>query len=211
MERHQLQLRVRLDGASLADPVVRDLLQESDLFSRSFHGSGFGLISPLDFIQIFAHLAEIISHLFLMFSLTKNGAHYSILLLSIISVSLPSFLTSSRMYPDATYSHQDIQAVQDMERMRGLAYSDMYRSEVALFGLGDWILQTWSHAWKTVFESDQRRPMERPGLLGEINVADFVFAFQNVCHLSHLVAARICSQKILRSPLCSSYRHLPRH
>ena len=42
MERRQLEQRLRLDLPTLADPEVRDLLQESDLFVRSFTGLGFG-------------------------------------------------------------------------------------------------------------------------------------------------------------------------
>jgi len=53
IEYKQMEQRVRLDVPTLDDPIVRSLLQESDLFVRSFSGSGFGLLSPLDFIRIF--------------------------------------------------------------------------------------------------------------------------------------------------------------
>ena len=49
MEYRQMEQRVRMDAPTLADPHIRDLFHESDLFVRSFNGTAnFGLFSPLD-------------------------------------------------------------------------------------------------------------------------------------------------------------------
>src|ERR1700726_4396929 len=92
VEYHQLRHRLRLDVPTLEDPVVRDLLQESDTFARSFSAmGGFGLLSPFDFINILNLSSELASHLFVLLSLTR-GAHLGVLLLSILSVLFPLFM-----------------------------------------------------------------------------------------------------------------------
>ena len=70
MERRQLEQRLRLDLPTLADPEVRDLLQESDLFVRSFTGLGFGfgLFSPLDLVRVLSSVAELASQILLLYS-----------------------------------------------------------------------------------------------------------------------------------------------
>jgi hypothetical protein len=184
IERHQIEVRVRLDGPTLADQEVRELLHESDLFSRSFHGGGFGSISPFDFIQIFAHLAEIFSHLLLMLSLTNNVTQFVALICSVVSVALPLFLP--RFFtppdgPDSLYNKEEAHAAQRLEKMRSLAFSEMHRSEVSLFGMGNWIVESWSNAWKVLFNSDIESRTVDLQLLSDANLADFFSAFQNVC------------------------------
>lgn len=77
MERRQLKQRLRLDLPTLADPEVRDLLQESDLFVRSFTGLGFGfgLFSPLDLVRVLSSIAELISQVVLLY--TASHIHSS--------------------------------------------------------------------------------------------------------------------------------------
>ncbi|EEB93150.1 hypothetical protein MPER_08238 [Moniliophthora perniciosa FA553] len=41
VEREQMRQRVTLDVPTQEDPQIRDLLHESELFARSFHGGGF--------------------------------------------------------------------------------------------------------------------------------------------------------------------------
>lgn len=88
MEHRQLEQRLRLDIPTLADPTIRDLLHESDLFVRSFNGLGFGfgLFSPFDLIRVLSSLAEVASQLYVLYSTTQG--------------SLP-FLTSSPGSTDA--------------------------------------------------------------------------------------------------------------
>lgn len=186
VEKQQLEQRVRLDGPSLSDPTIRDLLQESDIFARSFSGGGFGLISPLDFVQIFALLTEIGSHLLLIHSLTHNAANIALLLLSIASVLFPVILpwfTCNPSYPDLFYTPQESYAARRQEQMRNLAYSDLHRSEVSLFGLHDWILSTWSTAWKVVFASEQGRSSPSLSVLYGNGITDLLLSLQNVGHL----------------------------
>ncbi|PFH52604.1 hypothetical protein AMATHDRAFT_74081 [Amanita thiersii Skay4041] len=183
VEYQQLEQRIRLDIPTLSDPIVRDLLQESDLFARSFSGSGFGLLSPLDFMQIFALVTEIASHIFLILTLTCGSTQLGILLFYLISAVLPSVVTwcnFSQDRPDSQYSQREIRAADRQERMRSLAYSDAHRPEIALFGLRDWILSSWSRARKIILESEQSRHNRHSAFFFNLNFSDLVLALQNV-------------------------------
>ena len=74
MERSQLQQRLRLDLPTLADPVIRDLLHESDLFVRSFTGLGFGfgLFSPFDLVRLLSSFAELAGQFFVLYSASRG-------------------------------------------------------------------------------------------------------------------------------------------
>lgn len=178
-----MEQRVRLDVPTLADPVVRSLLQESDLFARSFSGSGFGLLSPLDFIRIFSLLTEIVSHAYLIISLTRGVSHLGILLVSILSTMLPLFLSwfsCSREQMEFPASAKEMRAADRQERLRNLAYSDAHRPEIALFGLGDWILKSWSNARKIAIASEQLSYARNTSIIDQFNLSELVCAIQNV-------------------------------
>ena len=81
--------RVRMDVPTHADPAVRDLFAESELFVRSFAGAGFGLLSPLDLLRLLTLLAELASHALVLWSLTARGTHLSVLLFTLVSAMLP--------------------------------------------------------------------------------------------------------------------------
>lgn len=182
VEYQQMEQRVRLDIPTLADPLVRDLLQESDMFSRSFSGGGFGVLSPLEVIHIIALSTEIISHLLVILSLTDDVAQLGILFVSILSASLPyvvAWLGISQDQSQDLYSTKEIRAADRQEKMRNLAYSDTHRAEVVLFGLGDWILNTWSNARKVVVTSEQNY-QRRTSFRSRMNISDFLLALQNV-------------------------------
>ncbi|EKM80420.1 hypothetical protein AGABI1DRAFT_106604 [Agaricus bisporus var. burnettii JB137-S8] len=182
IEYKQMEHRVRLDVPTLADPTIRDLLQESELFSRSFSGSGFGFLSPLDFLQVFSLLTEILSHLFLIVSLTHAASHYGVLVLIILSATLPTLISSYSMSispPDTQATTKEARAVDRLEKMRNLAYSDSYRPEIALFGLGDWILKSWSSARKIILEAEETRPYHAADF-AQYNLTDIVTAVQNI-------------------------------
>src|SRR5882762_9706923 len=93
VEYQQMDQRLRLDIPTLADPVVRDLLQESDLFVRSFNGmGGFALLSPFDFIHVLALLSELFAHIWVLLSLTGGSEHLGALFISLLSALLPLLL-----------------------------------------------------------------------------------------------------------------------
>lgn len=178
IEYKQMEHRVRLDVPTLADPQVRDLLQESDLFARSFSGGGFGFISPLDFINVFSLLVEILSHLWILVSFTRDASQLGILLLTIASALFPFVLarfSNPTGYIDCPPTSKEARAADKQERMRNLAYSDVHRPEIALFGLGDWILSSWSAARKVVLSSEA--PVTRNT---SAHFADIMYALQNV-------------------------------
>ncbi|KAF8974685.1 P-loop containing nucleoside triphosphate hydrolase protein [Flammula alnicola] len=183
IEYKQMEQRVRLDVPTLADPTVRALLQESDLFARSFAGGGFGVLSPLDFIHVISLTTEIASHLFLIISLTRGAFHFGILFLSILSTLLPLFLSSircSRDQKESPTSAKEARASDRQERLRNLAYSDVHRPEIALFGLGDWILKSWSSARKIVLSSEQPSYARSASIIDQFNLMELVGAIQNV-------------------------------
>lgn len=183
IEYKQMEQRVRLDVPTLADPTVRALLQESELFARSFTGSGFGILSPLEFIHIISLLTEIVSHIILIVSLTRGISHFGILVLSIFSTMLPMFLswfTCPRKETESIASAKEARAADRQERLRSLAYSDAHRPEVALFGLGDWILKSWTSARKIVLASEQPYYARNTSVLDQFNLSELVCAVQNI-------------------------------
>lgn len=182
VERHQLELRVRLDSPTLAIPVTQALLQESDLFTRTFSGVGFGFMSPLDVFQIISLIAEILSHLVMVWSLVRNGTNLWILFLSVATVFAPILLSwlPRSLSPDPIFGDFSNNAVDQRERMRALAYGEAYRSEVAIFGLDRWILKNWSDAWKSIVEPTDS-PIQRPfSFLSELSLSHLIATIQNV-------------------------------
>ena len=151
MEYRQMEQRVRMDVPALADPIVRDLFHESDLFVRSCSGvSSFGLLSPFDFLRVLSLLSELVSHALILCTLSRSsGSHRWLLAFSIASAVLPllmPWLGHGRAYYDDLQCHQEARTAAKQERMRALAHSDPCRPEIMLFGLGPWILQSWANA-----------------------------------------------------------------
>lgn len=183
-----MEQRVRMDVPTLADPNIRDLFQESDLFVRSFSGvANFGLYSPLDLLRILTLVSETLSHLLVLWTLTSNRTHISLLAFSIISYMLPLFISWWRQNPEYIDDYQDAKAARataKQNKMRGMAYSDSYRSEVILFGLGPWILESWARARKATLGLDQPRTFldnyPLSALASNINTTGILVALQNV-------------------------------
>ncbi|KAI9574993.1 P-loop containing nucleoside triphosphate hydrolase protein [Boletus coccyginus] len=187
VEYQQIAQRLRLDIPTLSDPIVRDCLQESDLFVRSFNGmGGFGLLSPFDFIQIFALISELISHLLVLSSLTGGSANLGALLLSLLSALFPLLLNrfiGAQSSPEAIYTPDEARNAERQERFRNLAYNESHRPEVLLFGLGPWVLQSWTSARKAMLYDGQTSPSNQltlSQLLNQINISDLLFALQNL-------------------------------
>lgn len=182
-----MEQRLRLDIPTLADPVVRDLLQESDLFVRSFNGmGGFGLLSPFDFIHILSLISELFAHIWVLLSLTGGSEHLGALLVSLFSALLPLFLKwcgFSQVLSETRSSRQEARTAERQEKLRNLAYSDFHRPEIILFGLGPWILQSWATARKAMLGAEHSLPLSDSGIpqfLSQINISDLLFALQNV-------------------------------
>ncbi|EKM59342.1 uncharacterized protein PHACADRAFT_85750 [Phanerochaete carnosa HHB-10118-sp] len=189
LEYRLMEQRVRMDVPTLADPNVRDLFQESDLFVRSFSGvANFGLFSPLDLLRILTLLSEMLSHLFVLWTLTTDRTHLSLLAFSIISYIVPLLISWWRQYPEYTDDIQDIRAARataKQNKMRAMAHSDAYRSEIVLFGLGPWILDNWARARMATLGLDQPRsfPAENSTfnvLTSNINASGLLMALQNM-------------------------------
>lgn len=200
VEYQQIAQRLRLDIPTLSDPIVRDCLQESDLFVRSFNGmGGFGLLSPFDFIQIFALISELISHLLVLLSLTGGSANLGVLLLSLLSALFPLLLNrfiGAQSSPEVVYTPDEARTAERQEKLRNLAYNESHRQEVLLFGLGPWVLQSWRNARKAMLYDGQTSPSNQltlSQLLNQINISDLLFALQNVSILDLDVQLTHCS------------------
>ncbi|KAH9943359.1 P-loop containing nucleoside triphosphate hydrolase protein [Epithele typhae] len=162
VERRQMEQRLRLDIPTLADPHVRDLLQESDMFVRSFNGlSAFGLFSPFDFLRLLTLISELSTHLWVLCSLTFGGrTPYHVIMLSLALSALPTILSwfsGQSRYWDCPVSQREVKLAAKQEAMRRLAHSDSYRPEVLLFDLGPWILDAWSRSRRTLMNLERRK------------------------------------------------------
>ncbi|CAE6350721.1 unnamed protein product [Rhizoctonia solani] len=154
----QIQLRLRLDIPTLADPDVTALLNESDMFVRSFSGAGgFGLLSPFDLIRTVSTFSELATQLYLVWSMSAGLLDASHILMLVFAF-LPSLLSwaSSRVsqllscpWPDYNEESEGVEQSERHERMRRLAHDNHHKPEILLFGLSDWILESWANARKS--------------------------------------------------------------
>lgn len=156
----------------------------------------FGLLSPFDFIQIFALISELISHLLVLLSLTGGSANLGALLLSLLSTLFPLVLNrfiGVQSSPEVVYTPDEARTAERQEKLRNLAYNDSHRPEVLLFGLGPWVLQSWTNARKAMLHDGQTshsNHLTLSQLLNQINISDLPFALQNVSiHDGHSVDA----------------------
>lgn len=193
MEYRQMEQRVRMDVPTLADPAVRDLFQESDLFVRAFSGvSSFGLLSPFDLLRILTLLSELVAHALVLWSLTlaAHGSHAHWILFFSAASSLAPLLAAAfgaratpHRYED-TRTTRELHAAAKQDKMRALAHSDVFRPEIALFGLAPWILQNWAKARRYVLGLDDAARLEAPGLLTAVysnaHLGSLSSALQNV-------------------------------
>ncbi|TFK56190.1 P-loop containing nucleoside triphosphate hydrolase protein [Heliocybe sulcata] len=195
VEHRQMQLQLQLDIPTLSDPLVRDVVHESDLFVRSFAQSGaggFGLLSPLDIVRILSLICEVASHVFIIYSLARTSpSHSFILLLTAVIVLFPHIVTWLRMCsrPDSDdlYSPQEAAAAAKLEKMRNLAYSETHRREILAFGLGPWILRCWDNARRTILgleelDSDPFKELSFSSLFAQLqlSLADILAVSQNI-------------------------------
>ncbi|KAI0082599.1 P-loop containing nucleoside triphosphate hydrolase protein [Panus rudis PR-1116 ss-1] len=187
MEYRQMQQRVRMDLPTLANPAIRDLFQESDLFVRSFSSvSGFGILSPWDAMRILTSFSELASHALILYTLAITATQKWLVLLSVCAALFPlvlPWLGQTRGYYDDSYNPRHMRLVETQDRMRFLAQSDVHRPEVLLFGLGPWILQSWAKAKAKLVSLETSTPSESgnfTALLSYLNITGLVIAIQNI-------------------------------
>ncbi|KZT71596.1 P-loop containing nucleoside triphosphate hydrolase protein [Daedalea quercina L-15889] len=186
LEYRQMEKRLKLDLPTLADPEIRDLFRESDLFVRSFGGmSSFGLFSTFDFMRILTSISELISHALVLSSLTFNRPHLTAFCFSVLTSLLPLILRSARAhgsYVDEAADPQGTRAIHKQEKMRHLAQSESYRQELIFFGLGPWILQGWAKARRIVLGLERQQTEGNLSLrsLVSINLSSLTSFVQNV-------------------------------
>lgn len=179
-----MEKRLQLDVPSLSDPVTRDLFQESDLFVRSFSGmTSLGLLSPFDFVSMLTLVSEIISHLYVIYTLTNDFAHIWMLLFSVFSAFLPLILPwfhAGRTHSDSLYTPQEAQTAEKQEKMRHLAHNDSHRPELLLFGFGPWVQESWAHARKSLLGLEKPNIFRDTAFLGQVSFNEIIVAVQHV-------------------------------
>ncbi|KAG8834569.1 hypothetical protein FRC17_008238 [Serendipita sp. 399] len=157
----QMSIRLKLDMPALLDPEITDILGEADMFVRSFSAMGsFMLLSPLDMIRMFTTLAEIVSQAFVLWSMSLSSArafqssqHWTeIMILAMATFpSVLSFFNSRLAFSTDRWSHsleesEESKLEETHERMKMLACSERSKREVLLFGMRQWILESWAEA-----------------------------------------------------------------
>ncbi len=195
VERKQLEQRLRLDVPTLSDPLVRDLLQESDMFVRSFNGFSFGIFSPIDLMRLLTVVSELLTHLWLLSSLTFGGTPFSVIIISLVLSALPSMLSWMSNDPpvwDCRNNQKEARLTAKQEAMRRLAHSDAHRPEIMLFDLGPWILKAWSGARRAVLGLERQQQGSETKLssriLSRVYLTGMFSAFQNVSILLRLTS-----------------------
>lgn len=199
------------------------------MFVTSFQGvgGGFGLLSPFDFIRIFTLLSEILSNLFVLFSLTRSRANSGSQSLSLFTLAfavlscaypyIQSYLFPYRhRFDTPAFGEAEARNAEVQERMRHLSTSESHRPEVMLFGLGPWILDTWANARRASLglrSNSQSRTRTRnlSDLLSHVSSAEVITALQNVSLLPSSCCLKLNSPKVLssrRSQWFSCFNHL---
>ena len=220
IEHKQMEQRLRLDVPTLSDPLVRDLLQESDMFVRSFNGfSGFGMFSPFDVMRLITLASELLTHLWLLSSLTFGGTPVSVIIVSICLSALPSILSwmsGERRIWDSPDCRKKARLAAKQEAMRRLAHSDAHRPEIMLFDLGPWILKAWSRTRKALLGLERRQSGCESGLtsllLSRVYLSGMFSAFQNVSDLLRFISDRRLTLALLsrsRFSSCCTRHRLP--
>lgn len=185
-----MEKRLQLDVPSLSDPVTRDLFQESDLFVRSFSGmTSLGLMSPFDFVSVLTLTSEIISHLYVIYTLTHDSAHIWILLFSLVSALAPFILPwfhAGHSHSDSLYSPQEAQAAEKQEKMRHLVHNDSHRPELMLFNLGPWVLDNWAQARKSLLGLEKANIFQETAFLGQVSLNEIMVAVQHVRNIEFI-------------------------
>jgi len=192
VEYQQMEQRIRLDVPTLSDPTIRDLLSESDIFVSSFQAvAGFGLLSPFDFIRIVTLLSELVSHLFVLSSITYGSLPLFTLAFTLLSAVYPFlqqyFMPYRYGFEGSGFGEEEMRQAEKQEQMRQLSLSESHRPEVMLFGLGPWILHTWARARKAGLGLQAPRTPQQDGipkLFSHVNVVDMISALQNVSSLA---------------------------
>lgn len=153
----QMETRLRLDIPSLSDPAVQDLLNEADLFARSFNGIGgaLGLLSPFDLVRSLTTLtSEIVGQVYVLYSLLGPGSGTEgwttaqvFLIGSALAPNLINGLNwlwtwaimngdddseDTSQWPQALYNPEEAETAERHERMRRLAYDESFKSEVTI-------------------------------------------------------------------------------
>jgi hypothetical protein len=162
----QLQNRLRLDIPALADPIVQDMLDESNRFVTSFASSANNALTPTGLFNVISDMSQLISQAIVLYSLLRKGAFSSMHLLTVALVLLPRFPNIFRRlhdwfiapdddWPDELFSQRASALKRRICQMETMAYSAALKAEVVLFGLADWILIQWLDAKKADMQLDR--------------------------------------------------------
>jgi hypothetical protein len=212
VEYQQMRVRARLDAPALSDPDVRDLLQESDLFVGSFAGmGGFGILSPLECIRALALFTELFAHLYILLTLTTSVTHAGILMLSLVASFLPlvdifAWIGLRKPQDQTPYSYTPMETKHSQKqlKMRSLVHGEAYRSEILVFGLSSWIVDSWASARRAALGLDRTINDDEPGfissILAHVNASELSSLLQNVSRYHMPIPERRASVSDLTHP-----------
>ncbi len=161
----QLQTRLRLDIQALADPLVQDLLDESNKFVNSFASGSNTILTPTGMMSLVADLTQFSTQLYILGSLLYRtpSARKLVTIACVILPRFPAafrrvrdwFISSDDDWPDEQFESRATSIKQRITQMEDMAYSVTYKAEVMLLGLADWILEQWLVAKQKDMELDQ--------------------------------------------------------
>jgi hypothetical protein len=162
----QLQNRLRLDIPALADPLVQDLLDESNRFVNAFASGANTILTPIGLVNLLRDCSQIISQATVLLKLYHSSSSRKSYLFTTLLIILPKFpcllrhmqnwvLSPEDDWPDDTFSRHATAVKRRIARMENLAYSATYKAEIVLFDLADWILAEWNKATKEDMKLDQ--------------------------------------------------------
>lgn len=121
-------------------------------------------------------------------------------ILSLLASFLPRlpFSSASEYQPaDALYTPAEAREAEKAERMRSMAHGEPFRAEVALFGLGPWILDSWSTARRRLLGLEAQQSGFGPDmsitagirwLLTQTNISEMLVLLQNVRESNSLIS-----------------------
>jgi len=162
----QLQNRLRLDIPALADPLVQDLLDESNRFVNAFASGANTILTPLGLVNLLRDCSQIVSQAAVLHKLYHSSSSRRTFIFTTLLIILPKFpsllrymqnwvLSPEDDWPDDTFSRHATAVKRRIARMENLAYLSMYKAEIVLFGLADWILAEWNKATMEDMKLDQ--------------------------------------------------------
>lgn len=153
-DRMNLRLHLDIDLQSASDPAVATLLKDSN--TSGFRGNSTGVPYLKDLVDILQSLTSVLASFLLAFTTLKTfydfslSSPFSTLLFVLLSSFQTFFYDVVRRFgllnPSPNYQAWRT-SEQNATKFYNMASSFAYKQEILLFGLQEWIVDSWTH-WK---------------------------------------------------------------